>query len=171
MLLTALIIKLDSAGPIVFRQQRVGFDGQAFFIYKFRTMSVMEDGPQIVQTRRHDPRVTKVGRLLRQSSIDELPQLLNVLKGDMSLVGPRPRAIAHDDKYGAVISNYAYRHHVKPGITGWAQVNGQRGETRHIAAMATRIDLDIWYVNNWSFILDFRIILRTCFELVRHRAY
>jgi undecaprenyl-phosphate galactose phosphotransferase/putative colanic acid biosynthesis UDP-glucose lipid carrier transferase len=171
MLATALAIKLDGAGPIVFRQRRIGFDGHVFFIYKFRTMSVMEDGPQIVQTRREDPRVTKVGRLLRQSSIDELPQLFNVLKGDMSLVGPRPHAIAHDDQYGAAISSYAYRHHVKPGITGWAQVNGQRGETRNIADMEKRIELDLWYVNNWSLILDFRIIWRTCFELMRRRAY
>jgi undecaprenyl-phosphate galactose phosphotransferase/putative colanic acid biosynthesis UDP-glucose lipid carrier transferase len=154
MLLTALAVKLDSAGPTIFRQRRIGFDGLTFFIYKFRTMSVMEDGPQIVQTRQRDPRVTKVGRLLRQSSIDELPQLLNVLKGDMSLVGPRPHAIAHDDHYGAAISSYAYRHHVKPGITGWAQVNGQRGETRQIADMAKRVELDLWYVNNWSLFLD-----------------
>ena len=171
MLLTAFAVKLDSAGPIIFRQRRIGFDGHAFFIYKFRTMSVMEDGPQVVQARRHDSRVTKVGRLLRQSSIDELPQLFNVLKGDMSLVGPRPHAIAHDDQYGATISSYAYRHHVKPGITGWAQVNGQRGETRHIADMEKRVELDLWYVNNWSLILDFRIMWRTCFELLRRGAY
>ena len=144
MLLTVLAVKLDSAGPIIFRQRRAGFDGQAFFIYKFRTMSVMEDGPRIAQARRHDPRITKVGHILRQSSIDELPQLFNVLKGDMSLVGPRPHAIAHDDQYGAAISSYAYRHHVKPGITGWAQVNGQRGETRQIADMEKRVELDLW---------------------------
>ena len=171
MLLTAFAIKLDSAGPIIFRQRRVGFDGRAFFIYKFRTMSVMEDGPQIVQAQREDSRVTKVGRLLRQSSVDELPQLVNVLKGDMSLVGPRPHAIAHDNRYGAAISSYAYRHHVKPGITGWAQINGQRGETRDIADMERRIDLDLWYINNWSLILDFKIMWRTCFELLRPRAF
>ena len=171
MLLTAIAIKLDSAGPTIFRQRQIGFDGLPFFIYKFRTMSVMEDGPQIVQTRQRDPRVTKVGRLLRQSSIDELPQLLNVLKGDMSLVGPRPHAIAHDDHYGAAISSYAYRHHVKPGITGWAQVNGQRGETRQIADMEKRVELDLWYVNNWSLFLDLRIMWRTCFEVLGLRAY
>jgi undecaprenyl-phosphate galactose phosphotransferase/putative colanic acid biosynthesis UDP-glucose lipid carrier transferase len=171
MLVAAFAVKLESAGPVIFRQRRVGFDGRVFFIYKFRTMSVMEDGPQIVQTRREDPRVTKVGRLFRQSSIDELPQLFNVLKGDMSLVGPRPHAMAHDDQYGAVISSYAFRHHVKPGITGWAQVNGQRGETRAIADMEKRIELDLWYINNWSLMLDFRIMWRTCFELMRRSAY
>jgi len=171
MLLTALAVKLDSSGPVIFRQRRAGFDGRSFFIYKFRTMSVMEDGPEIPQARKHDPRITKVGRLLRQSSIDELPQLFNVLKGDMSLVGPRPHAIAHDDQYGAAISSYAFRHHVKPGITGWAQVNGQRGETRQTSDMEKRVELDLWYVNNWSLFLDFRILWRTCFELARHRAY
>ena len=171
MLLTALAVKLDSAGPIIFRQRRTGFDGRTFFIYKFRTMSVMEDGARIAQTKRNDPRVTRVGRLLRQSSIDELPQLFNVIKGDMSLVGPRPHAVAHDDQYGAMISKYAYRHHVKPGITGWAQVNGQRGETQRIEDMEQRIELDLWYINNWSLLLDLRIMWRTCFELVRHQAY
>jgi undecaprenyl-phosphate galactose phosphotransferase/putative colanic acid biosynthesis UDP-glucose lipid carrier transferase len=171
MLLTAVAIKLDSPGPIIFRQRRTGFNERMFFIYKFRTMSVIEDGPQIVQTLRDDPRVTKLGRLLRQSSIDELPQLFNVLKGEMSLVGPRPHAVAHDDHYGAVISSYAYRHHVKPGITGWAQVNGLRGETQRIEDMERRIDLDLWYINNWSLILDFRIIWRTCLVLMRHRGY
>ena len=171
MLLSALAIKLDSAGPAIFRQRRIGFDGQAFSIYKFRTMRVMEDGPQIAQTRRGDPRVTRIGRLLRQSSIDELPQLFNVLKGDMALVGPRPHAIAHDDQYRALISSYAFRHHVKPGITGWAQVNGQRGETQRIEAMEKRIELDLWYIDNWSLTLDLRILWRTCFEVMRHAAY
>jgi Undecaprenyl-phosphate glucose phosphotransferase len=171
MLLTALVIKLDSVGPIIFRQRRTGFNGRVFSIYKFRTMFVTEDGPQITQTRRVDPRVTKVGRLLRQSSIDELPQLFNVLRGDMSLVGPRPHALAHDDKCKAMISSYAYRHHVKPGITGWAQVNGLRGETRQIGDMEKRVELDLWYINNWSLILDLRIIWRTCFELMRNKGY
>jgi Undecaprenyl-phosphate glucose phosphotransferase len=171
MLISALAIKLDSAGPIIFRQRRTGFDGYTFFINKFRTMSVMEDGPQITQTKPNDVRVTRVGRLLRQSSIDELPQLLNVIRGDMSLVGPRPHALAHDDHYGAMISNYAYRHHVKPGITGWAQVNGWRGETKRMEEMEKRIEFDLWYINNWSVFLDFKIMWRTCFELVQHRAY
>ena len=171
MLLSALAIKLDSAGPAIFRQRRIGFDGQAFSIYKFRTMRVMEDGPQIAQTRRGDPRVTRIGRLLRQSSIDELPQLFNVLKGDMALVGPRPHAIAHDDEYRALIASYAFRHHVKPGITGWAQVNGQRGETRRIEAMEKRVEYDLWYIDNWSLTLDLRILWRTCFEVARQTAY
>ena len=171
MLISALAIKLDSAGPIIFRQRRTGFDGYTFFINKFRTMSVMEDGPQITQTKPNDVRVTRVGRLLRQSSIDELPQLLNVIRGDMSLVGPRPHALAHDDHYGAMISNYAYRHHVKPGITGWAQVNGWRGETKRMEEMEKRIEFDLWDINNWSVSLDFKIMRRTCFELVQHRAY
>jgi exopolysaccharide biosynthesis polyprenyl glycosylphosphotransferase len=171
MLLTALAIKLDSAGPVIFRQRRVGFDGQAFSIYKFRTMSVLEDGAQIAQTRRNDPRVTRLGRLLRQSSIDELPQLFNVFRGDMALVGPRPHAIAHDDLYRTAIASYASRHHVKPGITGWAQVNGRRGETRRIEDMEKRVELDLWYIDNWSLILDFRILWRTCFEVMRQSAY
>jgi len=171
MLLSALAIKLDSAGPVIFRQRRIGFGGQAFWIYKFRTMRVMEDGPRIAQTQRDDPRVTRIGRLLRQSSIDELPQLFNVLKGDMALVGPRPHAIAHDDQYRALIASYAFRHHVKPGITGWAQVNGQRGETRRIEAMEKRVELDLWYIDNWSLSLDARIICRTCIEVIQQKAY
>ena len=171
MLMSALAVKLDSPGPVIFRQRRAGFDGAAFSIYKFRTMSVLEDGPRIDQTRRNDPRVTPVGRLLRQSSIDELPQLFNVLRGDMALIGPRPHALAHDDQYRAAIASYAFRHHVKPGITGWAQVNGQRGETRRVEDMARRIDLDLWYIDNWSLTLDLRILWRTCFELARTNAY
>jgi len=171
MLLSAAAIKLDSSGPVIFRQRRIGFDGRVFSIYKFRTMSVQEDGDRIVQTRRNDPRVTRIGRLLRQSSIDELPQLFNVVRGDMALVGPRPHAIAHDDQYGAMIAGYAYRHHVKPGITGWAQVNGQRGETKRIQDMERRVALDLWYIDNWSLTLDLRILWRTCFELTRLTAY
>jgi exopolysaccharide biosynthesis polyprenyl glycosylphosphotransferase len=170
MLLTALAVKLDSAGPVIFRQRRAGFDGQAFSIYKFRTMSVLEDGPRIAQTRRNDPRVTRIGRLLRQSSIDELPQLFNVLRADMALVGPRPHALAHDDQYRALISSYALRHQVKPGITGWAQVNGQRGETENREDAGNRVRLDLWYIDNWSLTLDFRILWRACFEVMRQEA-
>jgi len=171
MLMSALAVRLDSPGPVIFRQRRAGFDGATFAIYKFRTMRVMEDGPQVAQTRRNDPRVTRVGRLLRQSSIDELPQLFNVLKGDMALVGPRPHALAHDDQYRGAIASYAHRHHVKPGITGWAQVNGQRGETRQVEDMERRVELDLWYIDNWSLTLDLRILWRTCFELARAGAY
>jgi Undecaprenyl-phosphate glucose phosphotransferase len=169
MLLTALTIKLDSAGPALFRQRRNGFNSKQFVIFKFRTMSVMEDGASVSQATKSDLRVTKVGRLLRRSSVDELPQLFNVLLGDMSLVGPRPHALAHDDHYGDLLSDYAFRHHVKPGITGWAQVRGFRGETARIEQMKGRIDCDLWYINNWSLVLDLRIIALTIFEVLRRR--
>ena len=135
-------------------------------------MISLEDGATIRQATRHDARVTAIGRLLRQSSIDELPQLFNVLKGEMSLVGPRPHALAHDTKYRALIASYGFRHRVKPGITGWAQVNGLRGETARIPLMLQRVEADLWYINNWSFWLDLRIMLRTCLEVARtHAAY
>jgi lipopolysaccharide/colanic/teichoic acid biosynthesis glycosyltransferase len=165
----SLAIKLDSSGPVVFRQHRKGFNGRSFEILKFRTMTVLENGGAIRQARRKDKRVTRMGRLLRATSIDELPQLINVLRGEMSIVGPRPHALAHDDEYATSIANYAFRHHVKPGITGWAQVNGYRGETSEIELMKKRIDLDLWYVNNWNFLLDLWVIIRTCFEVVRGR--
>jgi Undecaprenyl-phosphate glucose phosphotransferase len=168
--IVAVAIKLDSSGPVIFRQRRNGFNGRQFSIYKFRTMNVLEDGAVIRQAKKRDTRVTAIGRLLRRSSIDELPQLFNVLKGDMSLVGPRPHALAHDDEYGSLIANYAFRHHVKPGITGWAQVNGFRGETMRIESMMERVEADLWYINNWSLWLDLRIMLATCFEVVRGRA-
>ena len=161
MLVTAISIKLDSAGPVLFRQRRIGFNGRAFRIYKFRTMTVLEDGPTIQQAIRDDPRVTRVGRLIRRGSIDELPQLFNVLIGDMSLVGPRPHAAAHDTEYEQRIAAYAFRYHVKPGITGWAQVNGYRGETRTDDMMASRVECDLWYINNWGIWRDIKIILRT----------
>jgi undecaprenyl-phosphate galactose phosphotransferase/putative colanic acid biosynthesis UDP-glucose lipid carrier transferase len=169
LLITGLAIKLDSPGPVIFRQRRRGFNGQQFSIYKFRTMSVLEDGPDIRQAQRDDDRVTRFGRVLRMSSIDELPQLLNVIQGKMSMVGPRPHAIAHDNEYSASIENYAFRHHVKPGITGWAQTHGFRGETPDLSSMKRRIQLDLWYINNWSLWLDFRIVARTTIELLRHR--
>jgi len=161
MLVTAVLIKLTSPGPVFFRQTRHGFGGRAFRIFKFRTMRVLEDGPTIVQAQKDDPRVTPIGKWLRKTSIDELPQLLNVLKGDMSLVGPRPHAAAHNTEYEQIIGNYAFRHHVKPGITGWAQVNGYRGETRTLDLMQKRVEYDLWYINNWSLWLDVRIILST----------
>lgn len=167
MLVTAILVKLDSPGPAIFRQRRNGFNGREFRIYKFRTMTVLEDGPTVAQASKTDGRVTRIGRVLRRYSIDELPQLWNVLSGEMSLVGPRPHAIVHDDEYGAQIINYAFRHHVKPGITGWAQVNGYRGGTPRLEQMKRRIDLDLWYINNWSIGLDMRILLRTCFETFR----
>jgi len=167
MLVTALLVKLDSRGPVFFLQKRNGFNGQAFNIFKFRTMHVLEDGPVIQQAMRNDPRVTRLGRWLRRSSIDELPQLFNVVRGSMSLVGPRPHAISHDTEYEKLIASYAFRHHVKPGLTGWAQVNGYRGETRQIEQMERRVEHDLWYINNWSLLLDLRIVLQTVVVVLR----
>ncbi|PSO16474.1 undecaprenyl-phosphate glucose phosphotransferase [Bradyrhizobium sp. MOS003] len=161
MVLTALLIKASSRGPVFFRQTRNGFNGGAFRIFKFRTMRVLEDGPTIVQASKNDPRVTSIGKWLRKTSIDELPQLFNVLVGEMSLVGPRPHAAAHNSEYERIIGHYAFRHHVKPGITGWAQVNGYRGETRTLDLMERRVEHDLWYINNWSLLLDVSILLRT----------
>lgn len=167
--IVALAIKLDSPGPVLFRQTRHGFNSKPFRIVKFRTMTVLEDGATIQQAMRGDSRVTRTGYWLRKTSIDELPQLFNVLKGDMSLVGPRPHAVAHDNHYGDLISRYAFRHHVKPGITGWAQIHGCRGQTPTVHSMKERVDLDIWYVDNWSLLTDFHIILRTVVEVLRGR--
>jgi Undecaprenyl-phosphate glucose phosphotransferase len=161
--IAAIAIKMESEGPLVFKQRRRGFNGREFTIYKLRTMTVLEDGPDIRQAERNDCRVTRVGRILRSTSIDELPQLLNVLMGDMSLVGPRPHAVAHDDQYSMCIANYAFRNHVKPGLTGWAQVNCLRGETAQIDLMKRRVEHDVWYINNWSLWFDVLIVVRTCF--------
>jgi Undecaprenyl-phosphate glucose phosphotransferase len=169
MALTAVAISLDSPGPIIFRQNRKGFNGTEFVIFKFRTMIVQENGQTISQATREDARVTSIGRLLRSSSIDELPQLINVLRGDMSLVGPRPHALAHDSYFGSVLSEYAVRHHVKPGITGWAQCNGARGATPSIEHISERVKLDLWYINNWSIWLDLQILIKTFFEVVKKR--
>jgi Undecaprenyl-phosphate glucose phosphotransferase len=172
MALTAIAIKFDSPGPVIFRQDRKGFNGRHFVIFKFRTMTVQENGPAVAQASKDDPRVTAIGRLLRSASIDELPQLLNVLKGDMSLIGPRPHALAHDDYFESILSDYAFRHHVKPGITGWAQCNGARGATPSIEHISERVKLDLWYINNWSFWLDIRILIRTFFVVLgRQNAY
>ena len=167
LVLTALAIKLESPGPIIFRQRRSGFNGRHFQIFKFRTMSVLEDGNAVAQAQRDDKRVTRVGAWLRRTSIDELPQLFNVLRGDMSIVGPRPHAIAHDGQFEKLVGKYAYRHHVRPGITGWAQVNGCRGETRTVADIEQRTKLDLWYIDNWTLGLDFRILFMTVIEVLR----
>ena len=169
MLVTALAIKFESAGPVLFRQLRSGFNAKQFMIFKFRTMTVMEEGNNVVQATRRDPRISRLGSLLRATSVDELPQLFNVLRGDMSLVGPRPHAIAHDGYYGKILADYAFRHHVKPGMTGWAQIRGCRGETAEIGQMKNRLDHDLWYINNWNIRLDLLILLRTVVEVVRHR--
>jgi undecaprenyl-phosphate galactose phosphotransferase/putative colanic acid biosynthesis UDP-glucose lipid carrier transferase len=163
----SLLIKLDSPGPLIFRQRRKGFNGREFAIYKFRTMNVLEDGYKIRQAQRNDGRVTRVGRILRATSIDELPQLVNVLRGQMSLVGPRPHPVALDNGCAKLIANYAFRQHVKPGLTGWAQIKGFRGETAKLELMEERVAHDLWYIKNWSIWLDLRIIIRTCFVLLR----
>ncbi|MFC5070015.1 undecaprenyl-phosphate glucose phosphotransferase [Flaviflagellibacter deserti] len=169
LVITALAVKLDSAGPVFFLQKRKGFNGRAFKIFKFRSMIVLEDGAKIVQAQRNDDRVTRIGRFLRKTSIDELPQLINVLIGDMSLIGPRPHAISHDEYYSTELADYAFRQHVKPGITGWAQIHGFRGETATVDLMQQRIQHDIWYINHWSLWLDISIMFRTVFEVVRTR--
>jgi undecaprenyl-phosphate galactose phosphotransferase/putative colanic acid biosynthesis UDP-glucose lipid carrier transferase len=171
LLLTSLLIRFDSPGPAIFRQRRCGFDNREFVIFKFRTMTVLEDGDSIVQAKPGDRRVTRFGRFLRRWSIDELPQLINVIRGDMSLVGPRPHAIAHDDEYKARVNNYALRHHVKPGLTGAAQVMGLRGETRRLSEMERRVERDLWYIDNWSLTLDLKLIAKTCVTLLRFEAY
>jgi undecaprenyl-phosphate galactose phosphotransferase/putative colanic acid biosynthesis UDP-glucose lipid carrier transferase len=165
--MVSMAIKATSRGPVIFKQRRMGFNGREFTIYKFRTMTVREDGPAIRQACRKDSRVTRLGALLRRTSIDELPQLINVLRGEMSLVGPRPHALAHDGEYSGQIADYALRHHVKPGITGWAQIHGLRGATSQLELMERRVEFDLWYINNWSIWLDLRILLRTCLELPR----
>lgn len=161
MLVTAAAVWLDSAGPVLFRQRRTGLGGREITILKFRTMLVQEDGDCIRQARRGDPRVTRVGSFLRRSSIDELPQLINVLRGDMSLVGPRPHALAHDTFYQSQIPTYGQRFRARPGITGLAQVSGLRGECPNIELMEQRIRRDIEYVDGWSIWLDLVILVRT----------
>ncbi|WP_372422883.1 exopolysaccharide biosynthesis polyprenyl glycosylphosphotransferase [Salinarimonas chemoclinalis] len=157
----AVAIRLDSPGPALFAQTRHGFNQKSFRILKFRTMTALEDGPTIVQATRDDPRVTRLGRLLRRYNLDELPQLVNVLRGEMSLVGPRPHAVAHDLEYQRQIARYARRHNVKPGITGWAQVHGLRGRTETVASMERRVAFDLYYIENHSILLDLRILLMT----------
>jgi exopolysaccharide biosynthesis polyprenyl glycosylphosphotransferase len=170
--LVALAIRLDSRGPIWFQQSRKGLNGKIFKIYKFRTMTVLEDGPSITQAIRDDPRVTRVGRWLRRTSLDELPQLLNVIKGEMSLVGPRPHAVAHDIQFDKMISTYTIRSQVKPGITGWAQIHDMRGATPSIDAIRKRTELDIYYVNNQSIFFDVQILAKTAvYVLSQHNAY
>jgi Undecaprenyl-phosphate glucose phosphotransferase len=164
LLLVALAIKIESRGPVFFLQRRYGFNQQPFRILKFRSMSTMEDGAAVRQVTTGDKRVTRVGRVLRKTSIDELPQLINVLKGDMSIVGPRPHALAHDQQFERNIASYARRHNVKPGITGWAQVRGWRGETDTPEKIAGRVEHDFQYIDNWSFWFDLAIILRTVFS-------
>lgn len=160
-LAVALGVKLSSPGPVLFRQRRYGLDGRDIVVYKFRSMTVCEDGPEVTQAHRDDGRVTAFGAFLRRTSLDELPQFINVLQGRMSIVGPRPHAIAHNEMYRKLIKSYMVRHKVKPGITGWAQINGFRGETESLEKMAKRIEYDLDYLRNWSPWLDLWIVLRT----------
>jgi exopolysaccharide biosynthesis polyprenyl glycosylphosphotransferase len=164
MLVAAILIRLESPGPIFFRQRRYGFNQEPFRIIKFRTMTTLDDGDVVPQATANDRRITRVGRWLRRWNIDELPRLINVLKGDMSLVGPRPHALSHNREYERKISLYARRHNVRPGITGWAQVNGFRGETATDEKMRQRVDYDLYYIDNWSVWLDLRILLLTMFS-------
>lgn len=161
MLLTAVAIKLTSPGPVLFKQMRFGVNGKRFQILKFRSMSVLPEGADFRQASRNDARVTWVGRIIRRTSIDELPQFWNVLRGEMSIVGPRPHAVAHDEAYESLIQRYAMRRFMKPGLTGWAQVNGSRGETPNVESMVLRVQYDLWYIDNWSIWLDASIMFRT----------
>ena len=161
LLAIAIGVKLSSPGPVIFRQRRNGLDGGEITVYKFRTMTTMDNGPVVRQATRDDPRITRFGAFLRRTSLDELPQFYNVLQGRMSIVGPRPHAVAHNEEYRRIIKAYMVRHKVKPGITGWAQVNGQRGETDTVEKMRARVEYDLEYLRNWSLGLDLKIIAGT----------
>ena len=164
MLVIALAVKLTSPGPVIFKQYRYGLDGRKIHVWKFRSMTSMENGDRVVQATKDDKRVTKVGALIRRTSLDELPQFINVLQGRMSVVGPRPHAVAHNEEYRKVIPYYMLRHKVKPGITGWAQINGYRGETDTLDKMAGRVDFDLEYIRNWSLWMDLKIVFLTFFK-------
>jgi putative colanic acid biosynthesis UDP-glucose lipid carrier transferase len=166
MLAIAVLVRVTSHGPAIFRQRRYGLNGEEITVYKFRTMRVLEDGATVAQATKDDPRTTKVGRFLRRYSLDELPQLVNVLQGRMSLVGPRPHAVAHNEMYRKVIKGYMIRHKVRPGITGLAQVNGLRGETRTIEQMEARVRYDLEYLRNWSIGLDLQILAKTALRVL-----
>jgi Undecaprenyl-phosphate glucose phosphotransferase len=169
LVVTAVLIKLDSAGPVFFLQHRYGFNQKPFRIFKLRTMRTLDDGPVVHQVTKNDPRVTRVGAWLRRWNLDELPQLFNVVKGDMSLVGPRPHALSHNREYEQRIARYARRHNVKPGITGWAQIHGFRGETDTDEKMRKRVEHDLYYIDNWSLPLDLQIMIRTVFSRSSYR--
>ena len=169
MLTIALIIKLTSRGPVIFKQKRYGLDGKEIKVYKFRSMSVCEDGPNVPQARKGDTRITAVGSFLRRTSLDELPQFLNVLQGRMSVVGPRPHAVSHNEEYRKLVKSYMLRHKVKPGITGWAQVNGWRGETDTLDKMEKRVECDLFYIENYSCWLDMKIVWLTIWNGFIHK--
>ena len=170
--LIALGVKLSSPGPIIFKQRRYGLDGHEIVVYKFRTMKVCEDGAQVPQATQNDRRVTALGRFLRRTSLDELPQFFNVLQGTMSIVGPRPHAVAHNEYYRRLIPGYMLRHKVRPGLTGWAQVNGWRGETETLDKMEKRVEFDLDYLRRWSLGFDLKIIWLTIWRsLTDSHAY
>jgi putative colanic acid biosynthesis UDP-glucose lipid carrier transferase len=170
LLLTAMLVKLTSRGPVIFKQRRYGLDGREIIVYKFRSMTVAQDGDNVPQATRNDARITPLGRFLRSTSLDEVPQFINVLQGRMSIVGPRPHAVAHNEMYRKMIKGYMLRHKVRPGITGWAQVNGARGETETVDKMKARIDYDLEYLRNWSLRLDTYIIFRTVWLVFTDRT-
>jgi putative colanic acid biosynthesis UDP-glucose lipid carrier transferase len=170
LLAIALGVKLSSPGPVLFKQRRYGLGGEEIVVYKFRSMTVCEDGEHIAQATRRDPRVTRFGAFIRRTSLDELPQFINVLQGHMSIVGPRPHAVVHNETYRKLIKGYMMRHKVKPGITGWAQVNGFRGETESLEKMRARIEYDLDYLRHWSLGLDLKIILRTFLLVLKDRS-
>jgi putative colanic acid biosynthesis UDP-glucose lipid carrier transferase len=172
LLVVALGVKLTSPGPVIFRQRRNGLNGEEITVYKFRSMTATDNGAVVPQARRNDPRITPFGAFLRRTSLDELPQFVNVLQGRMSIVGPRPHAVAHNEQYRSLIQAYMLRHKVRPGITGWAQVNGLRGETETVDKMQARVEYDLEYLRNWSLLFDLRIIARTLkLVLFDRRAY
>jgi len=172
LMLIALLVKLTSPGPVIFKQRRYGLDGREIAVYKFRTMTVTEDGGEIRQASKSDSRITRIGGILRRTSMDELPQLINVLQGRMSLVGPRPHAVAHNEEYRKLIKGYMMRHKVLPGITGLAQVNGCRGETSQLEEMEARVNYDLDYLRRWTPLLDIKIILLTAVKVFRDdKAY
>lgn len=172
LLVIAVAVKVSSPGPVIFKQKRYGMDGKAIKVWKFRSMTVMENDTLVKQATKNDVRVTKVGSFLRKTSLDELPQFFNVLSGKMSIVGPRPHAVAHNEQYRNIIEGYMLRHKVKPGITGWAQINGWRGETDTIDKMEKRIEYDLEYIREWSIWLDLKIILLTVFKgFINKSAY
>ena len=168
-LTVAVLVKASSPGPVLFRQRRNGLDGSEIVVWKFRSMTVQEDSDRIPQARRQDPRITPIGAFLRRTSLDELPQFINVLQGRMSVVGPRPHAVSHNEAYRQIIKGYMVRHKVKPGITGWAQVNGLRGETDTVDKMRARVEYDLEYLRNWNLALDLQIIARTVLLVVHDR--
>ena len=169
LLAIALAIRLSSNGPVLFRQLRQGANGKAFTIIKFRTMRVHDDHRAVRQATRDDPRITRIGAFLRRTSLDEMPQFINVLRGEMSVVGPRPHALEHDDLYRKIVDGYIHRYRVKPGITGWAQINGLRGETDRVEKMQRRVEADLYYLRNWSFALDMRIVAATVLRGWTHK--